>query len=152
MADARLQVIADGEAFNSDDIVVLHQVASGATQSATPLTRYQYSVDGSDTKTSSATLAINDTVVRSRIRPTAYVIPKDIPNAEKILYILDNQGAEYYELAPGSTANLKQYYYVGEYTTLDRVLKALPPTCGRRPPLPLTREHTSSPWIRSPAM
>ena len=116
VADARLQVIADGEDFNSDDIVVLHQVASGATQSATPLTRYQYSVDGSDTKTSSATLAINDTVVRSRIRPTAYVIPKDIPNAEKILYILDNQGAEYYELAPGSTANLKQYYYVGEYT------------------------------------
>ena len=55
-------------------------------------------------------------MVRSRIRPTAYVIPKDIPNAEKILYILDNQGAEYYELAPGSTANLKQYYYVGEYT------------------------------------
>ena len=73
-------------------------------------------MDGSDTKTSSATLAINDTVIRSRIRPTAYVIPKDIPNAEKILYILDNQGAEYYELAPGSTADLKQYYYVGEYT------------------------------------
>ena len=32
------------------------------------------------------------------------------------LYILQNQGAEYYELEPGSTAELKQYYYVGEYT------------------------------------
>lgn len=116
VSDARAQVIADGAIFDADDIVVLHQTASGADQSPTPLTRWQYSVDGSDAKSTTATLSMNDTVVRSRIRPTAYVIPKDIPNAEKILYILDNQGAEYYELAPGSTANLKQYYYVGEYT------------------------------------
>lgn len=116
VADARDDVVSDGETFNADDIVVLHQVASGAQQSATPLTRYQYSVSGDEPLVSSATLAINDTVVRSRIRPTAYVIPKDISNVEKILYILDNQGAEYYELEPGSTASLKQYYYVGEYT------------------------------------
>ena len=89
-------------------------------------------MDASDTKTTSATLSMNDTVVRSRIRPTAYVIPKDIPNAEKILYILDNQGAEYYELEPGSTANLKQYYYVAR-VHLQRPgnLGFTPPTCGR---------------------
>ena len=116
VADARAQVAEDGKVFDAEDTVILQQVASGKTQSPTALTRYQYNMDGSDAKTSSATLSMNDTVVRSRIRPTAYVIPKDIPNAEKILYILQNQGAEYYELEPGSTAELKQYYYVGEYT------------------------------------
>ena len=116
VADARAQVAEDGKVFDAEDTVILQQVASGKTQSPTTLTRYQYNMDGSDAKTSSATLSMNDTVVRSRIRPTAYVIPKDIPNAEKILYILQNQGAEYYELELGSTAELKQYYYVGEYT------------------------------------
>lgn len=112
---ARAQVIQDGGTFDQADQVVLHQTASGQTQSPTALTRHQYSMDGSKDKTTSATLSMNDTVVRSRPRPTAYVIPKDIPNADKILYILDNQGAEYYELAPGAVSGLKQYYYEGEY-------------------------------------
>lgn len=113
---ARADVVKKGATFEEDDIVVLQQVASGDTQSPTPLTRYQYNMDGSASKTTTATLSMNDTVVRSRIRPTAYVIPKDIENLDKILYILDNQGAEYYELSAGSTAPLKQYYYTGEYT------------------------------------
>lgn len=83
MADARAQVTADGKVFDAEDTVILQQVASGKTQSPTALTTYQYSMDGSDVKSSSATLSMNDTVVRSRSRPTAYVIPKDIPNAGK---------------------------------------------------------------------
>ena len=39
---------------------------------------------------------------------------------EKILYIMDNQGAEYYQLEPGTTANLQQYYYVGDYMVNDK--------------------------------
>ena len=50
-----------------------------------------------------------------RQRPTAYVIPADAENIEKILYIFDNQGFEYYKLSAGSTASLQQYYYIGEY-------------------------------------
>ena len=41
--------------------------------------------------------------------------PRTLPTIEKILYIMDNQGAEYYKLNAGTTASLQQYYYVGDY-------------------------------------
>ncbi len=146
---ARADVVKKGATFDEDDIVVLHQVASGETQSPTPLTRYQYNMDGSASKTSTATLSMNDTVVRSRIRPTAYVIPKDIENLDKILYILDNQGAEYYELSAGSTAPLKQYYYTGEYTYYSKEAGF---TAALRDETQVTFDKgaSSSPWTRSP--
>ena len=65
-------------------------------------------------------MALYDTIVRGRTRPTAYVIPADLENIDKILYILDNQGAEYYRLSDGSRATLEQYYYVGPYEYNDR--------------------------------
>ena len=36
-------------------------------------------------------------------------------NIDRILYIMDNQDVEYYELAAGSTATLQQYFYAGPY-------------------------------------
>lgn len=121
VAAARQEVVDKGPVYDTDDVVVLHQVASGKTQSPRALTRYQYSLDGvQETKTTSKTLSMNDTVVRSRPRPTAYVIPKNIENIDKILYILENQGAEYYELSAGSSADLLQYYYVDEYQYNDK--------------------------------
>lgn len=76
----------------------------------------QYSVaDGSEKVSKAYPLSLNDTLTRSRVRPTAYVIPADTANIEKILYIMDNQGAEYYKLNAGTTASLQQYYYVGDY-------------------------------------
>lgn len=121
VADARADVIKMGATYEESDTVILHQVASGDTQSPRALTRYQYSIDGKqEPVTAAKTLSMNDTVVRARTRPTAYVIPKDAANLDKILYILDNQGAEYYELAAGSSAQLQQYYYVGEYKYNDK--------------------------------
>ena len=43
--------------------------------------RYQYAMDGSIYKvTEDVTLNLNDTAKRTRIRPTAYVIPADAEN------------------------------------------------------------------------
>lgn len=120
VAAARADVVKKGAAYEQEDVVVLHQDVSGDFQSPTPLPTYSYSLDGIESKVSQNTLPLQDTVVRSRPRPTAYVIPKDIQNVEQILYILDNQGVEYYELAPGSAAMLEQYYYVGEYLYKDK--------------------------------
>ena len=116
VANARANTILDGRTYDADDVVILHQIASGKTFSPRALTRYQYSVNGDTVKTESAALSMNDTIVRSRQRPTAYVIPADAANIDKILYIFDNQGFEYYKLDAGTTASLQQYYYEGEYT------------------------------------
>ncbi|MEG1849309.1 MAG: hypothetical protein RR197_02000, partial [Oscillospiraceae bacterium] len=89
---------------------------SGKTMSPRKLTRTQYNLDGTVHKTSSAALKMNDTIAQSRVRPTAYLLSKsagDLLNLDRTLYILDNQGAEYYEIAPGATVNLQQYYNTG---------------------------------------
>lgn len=116
VADAREETIAKGAVYGEeDDILALYQTASGAVQTEYAGTRVQYNMDGTEYSSETDTMALYDTIERSRIRPTAYVIPADLENIDKILYILDNQGAEYYRLSDGSRATLEQYYYVGPY-------------------------------------
>ncbi len=117
VADARADVVAEGSVFGEDeDILVLHHTKSGNTLTEFTGLREQYYLDGTLYTSHEDPLSLEDTVTRSRQRPTAYVIPKDIANVDQILYVLDNQNIEYYSLLPGSTAELKQYYYVGEYS------------------------------------
>ncbi|MCD7749274.1 MAG: hypothetical protein LUH42_04405, partial [Oscillospiraceae bacterium] len=93
----------------------LYQTASGATLTDYEGTRVQYNMDGTVYSEETNALELNDTIVRSRTRPTAYVLPADLENIEEILYVIDNQGIEYYTLDPGTTVTLQQYYYVGPY-------------------------------------
>lgn len=120
VAAARAAVIEQGKTFDETELLALHQVASGNTQTEYDGNRVRYNLDGSLKDENRNKLNLNDTIVRGRARPAAYVIPKNIANLDKILYILDNQGAEYYDLEPNSSANLKQYYYVDEYTYNER--------------------------------
>ena len=115
VADAREETIAKGATYDEDDVLVLYQTASGETQTDYEGTLIKYNMDGTVHSSETDTMALYDTIERSRIRPTAYVIPADLENIDKILYILDNQGAEYYRLSDGSRATLEQYYYVGPY-------------------------------------
>ena len=127
VADAREETIAKGAVYGEeDDILALYQTASGAVQTEYAGTRVQYNMDGTEYSSSTNTLALYDTIVRGRTRPTAYVIPADLENIDKILYILDNQGAEYYRLSDGSRATLEQYYYDGpyEYNGRERGIEA----------------------------
>lgn len=120
VADAREETIAKGAAYDEDDVLVLYQTASGETQTDYEGTLIKYNMDGTVHSSETDTMALYDNIERSRIRPTAYVIPADLENIDKILYILDNQGAEYYRLSDGSRATLEQYYYVGPYEYNDR--------------------------------
>lgn len=120
VADAREETIAKGATYDEDDVLVLYQTASGETQTDYEGTLIQYNMDGTVHSSETDTMALYDTIVRGRTRPTAYVIPADLENIDKILYILDNQGAEYYRLSDGSRATLEQYYYVGPYEYNDR--------------------------------
>ena len=121
VAAARADVVAKGKTYEEDDLVALYQTKSGDTKTDYAIPTVQYAIaDGSEKVSEASPLTLNDTMTRSRVRPTAYVIPADTANMEKILYIMDNQGAEYYQLEPGTTANLQQYYYVGDYMVNDK--------------------------------
>ena len=120
VAAARAKVVEKGKTYSESELLALHQIASGNTKTDYDGNRVRYNLDGSLKDENRNKLNLNDTMVRSRTRPTAYVLPKDLENLDKVLYILDNQGAEYYELEANSSADLKQYYYVDEYTYNDR--------------------------------
>lgn len=122
VAKARAETIAKGKVYGEvDDTLALYQTESGETMTDYAGIRVQYNMDGTEfSRNETALLSLNDTITRGRTRPTAYVIPADYENIDKILYIMDNQGAEYYKLDVGSSAKLEQYYYVGPYTYNDR--------------------------------
>ena len=117
VAEARAKTIEMGKTYDENNLLGLYQTASGKNKTEYASTRYQFNMDGTRHENASyenVALNLNDTLSRSRVRPTAYVIPADAANIDKILYIMENQGAEYYELPAGAVATLEQYYYVGQ--------------------------------------
>ena len=117
VATARQEIIDKGKKYDADDVLALYQTVSGNTKTPFALTQYKFNLDGTPTANqATVTLSMNDTIERGRVRPTAYILPKGEAWVDKALYILDNQGAEHYEIAPGSVVSADQYYYIGDYT------------------------------------
>lgn len=78
-------------------------------------------MDGTEINNGAVAMYMNDYALRSRIRPTAYIVPLDEVSEEvitEIKRILDNQGAEYYEVEAGTKAPVKRYYYIGAFEYL----------------------------------
>lgn len=109
---ARDKVAEKGATYEEDDILVLKQSASGAVTSPTPLHEYVADIYGNIESLGAQTIALQDTVVRSRTRPTAYLVDAGQPWIEELTYILEHHNAEYYYLTPGTTVNVQQYYYI----------------------------------------
>ena len=112
VAAARAETIAKGATYDESDLLYLYQTKSGNTQTPYAVARHKFMMDGTEVIGEPVTLSLNDTGARTRVRPTAYVVPADMENIDKVLYIMDNQGAEYYTLDAGSSAVLEQYYYI----------------------------------------
>ena len=116
VAAARQHVVELGATYDEDDVLALHQTASGNTLSPSLLTSYRYNIDCVTPALSrTEKLSLNDTITRGRIRPTAYVLPAELENMDEILHLMDSQGIEYYKLDAGSSAELQQYYYEAPY-------------------------------------
>lgn len=65
------------------------------------------------------TLGSNDTAMRYRSLPTAYVFPADATDVASTLALLDRQGIKYYLLGAGTTLTLQQYSGTNESATLS---------------------------------
>ena len=109
---ARAKIAEAGKTYDESDILVLKQSASGKVKSPTPLHQYVADIYGNINSIGANAISLQDTIVRSRPRPTAYVVPADVEWIGKLLYTLDHHGAEYYKLNAGSSAELQQYYYI----------------------------------------
>jgi len=65
------------------------------------------------------TLGSNDTAMRYRSLPTAYVFPADATDVASTLALFDRQGIKYYLLDAGTTLTLQQYSGTNESATLS---------------------------------
>jgi len=110
--NARQSVIEKGRTYSEDDVLVLKQSASGAVKSPTPLPEHLADIYGNIETIGSNAISLQDTIVRSRPRPTAYVVDASQPWVDQLLEILSHHDAEYFRLPAGSTATLQQYYFI----------------------------------------
>ena len=96
--NARADVIEKGRTYEEDDVLVLKQSASGAITSPTPLDEYVADIYGNITSIGKNTIDLQDTIDRSRPRPTAYIVDASEPWVDDLLYILKHHNTEYFEL------------------------------------------------------
>ena len=110
--NARADVVEKGKTYNEDDVLVLKQSASGKATSPTALPEYVADIYGNIEEIGRDKIDLQDTIVRSRTRPTAYVVDASEPWVEELTYILDHHNAEYYTVPAGSAIDVQQYYYI----------------------------------------
>ncbi|MBQ5541742.1 MAG: hypothetical protein IIU06_01600, partial [Erysipelotrichales bacterium] len=111
---ARENTVAKGKIYGEeDDLIYLQHGKTGDTVTEFTAEDTKYYLDGTLKSALSHALALEDTGLRTRKRPTAYLIPSNTENLEKILQILENHGAEYYYLSGGAEIPLEQYYFLG---------------------------------------
>ena len=104
--ESRAKIAEQGGTYEEDDLVVLDHAAG--TTKEWKSTSYNC-MTGEVTTTKTLTWTYPDVIVRSRVRPTAYVIPKDIDTADEIAELMSLHAVQYYELGAGSSVRLQQY-------------------------------------------
>ena len=100
------QIVEKGKTYREEDKVYLYITTSSCTEAKFTLKRiYQ---TGEEKLVSLTPSAVNN-VQRSRVAPTAYVIPAGATFTDRVLELMDLQGINYTFIPAGSTVQLQQY-------------------------------------------
>lgn len=112
VADQRRTIIEQGSKYDPRNVVGL-EVNSQKEPSLQMTVQWLDQVTGAVTDKVQEPISYTK-VDRSRIAPTAYVIPAGEGFAEKVLELMDKQGIAYTFIPKGSTVQLQQYTENGE--------------------------------------
>lgn len=107
VADERARIISEGATYEKSDIVILESGTSSHSELAEK--GYNYNLSTGAAVATTKTPLIYDVVKRSRVAPTAYVIPDGEAFTAKVLSLMDKHGIDYYRLPAGCIVNLQQY-------------------------------------------
>ena len=108
---ARKRVQKMGTSCCAENVLVLKQEASGKKTSPVPQERYVADIFGNIESVGRESAKLQDVILRSRIRPTAYLIDAE-GFTESIKRILEHQHIEFFPLPKGVSVNVQQYYYL----------------------------------------
>ncbi len=113
VAAARKDFVKRGGVFDEEDIFVLEQKTDESRGVERPRKSFDFAGNPIDADRR-VFICNRGEAVRGRIRPAAYILPKDCPGAEKAAEILSANGAVYEELEAGESVCVEQYLYNGE--------------------------------------
>ena len=106
---AEQQRICDaGKTFEESDLLSL-ELAKTKHEEFAYQTPYYHAATGEIKEMRTLIPEVWDTVVRSRVAPTAYVLPAGESWVADVLTIMDHHGISYTKLAAGTTVMLRQY-------------------------------------------
>ena len=113
VAAARKDFVKRGGVFDEEDIFVLEQKTDESRGVERPRKSFDFAGNPIDADRR-VFICNRGEAVRGRIRPAAYILPKDCPGAEKAAEILSANGAVYEELGAGESVCVERYLYNGE--------------------------------------
>lgn len=107
VANDRATVAADGEIYTTNNPIVLKH---GQNEEGYSYLRSQFDyVTGEKIKDTTFTLKYYEVPLITRPRPTAYLIPKDVENIDRILEIATYNGIAFYEVDNTKAFDLRKY-------------------------------------------
>ena len=110
--------ITAGETYREDDLLYL-EVGSRKAEEHTKITEYVDLRTGEVDNAYADVPEIHDQILRTRVAPTAYVIPANLSNIDIILELLQLHDIAYEYLPANSAVNLQQYAGTTELATLS---------------------------------
>ena len=103
----RETMIENGKTYREDDLFVMQTSSAEVPEHFIEGEKISLTTGEKTPYTISAKRVT--TITRSRIAPTAYVLPADIDNIDHILNLMDMQGISYRYIPEGATLPLQQY-------------------------------------------
>ncbi len=104
----RSRITELGSVYDEEDLLTLQTSAVQDAKYLNPEPKLSM-VDGTEMEVDRRRPNVYNVAQRTRVRPTAYVLPADTAEIELILQIMDHHGISYYQLPAGSTVSLQQY-------------------------------------------
>lgn len=110
--DSREYMIQSGAVYDENKVIVLEHAKEETGAWSTPL----IDVPTGETINKEHSVAYMEhiTAVRTRPRPTAYLIPKEVPHEQEILRVAKCHAISYYSLDVCSSVSVQQYLLDGE--------------------------------------
>ena len=122
VAAERQRIITEGAIYDQEDIIILSSGATVHPEYAVTTERYNL-LTGEITQYLQIP-ELYDQVLRSRVAPTAYILPADLPQIDSILDQMDAQHIAYTKLPANAAVALQQYYGTTEeaYLTEEKTI------------------------------
>lgn len=108
VAAERQRIITEGAVYDEEDIIILSTGKSKHPELTIQTERYHL-ISGEVTMIDQVPY-MHDQILRSRVAPTAYVLPADLPKIGAILDQMDAQSITYTKLPANAAVSLQQYY------------------------------------------